>query len=130
MQWNLKQNYKKRFAIKVNPETVRRIIRSYGYNNRITRRKVFVNKRVKKLCLDIEKSMVDKDISFWETVIFVDESKFTIFGSDGRITVWKKPNEEVNLKNKLLTVKNRGRRPNGIGTFCCFWYGKFSFHWK
>ncbi|GBL93723.1 hypothetical protein AVEN_166765-1 [Araneus ventricosus] len=65
----------KRFAIKVNPETVRRVIRSYGYNSRVARRKFFVNERTRKLRLDFANSMVDKDISFWESVIFLDESK-------------------------------------------------------
>ncbi|GBO10149.1 hypothetical protein AVEN_191465-1 [Araneus ventricosus] len=48
--------------------------------------------------------MVDKDISFWKSAM--DESKFNIFGSDGRITVWRKPNEELNTKNLLPTVKH------------------------
>ncbi|GBM81557.1 Transposable element Tc1 transposase [Araneus ventricosus] len=52
--------------------------------------------------------MIDKDISFWESVIFVDESKFNIFGSNGRISVWRKPNEELNPKNLLPTVKHGG----------------------
>ncbi|GBL98949.1 hypothetical protein AVEN_227473-1 [Araneus ventricosus] len=69
--------------------------------------------------------MVDKDVSFWESVIFVDESKFSIFGSAGRITVWRKPNEErrerererereLNKKNLLLIVKH------GIMIWECF----------
>ncbi|GBL92612.1 Transposable element Tc1 transposase [Araneus ventricosus] len=98
----------KRFAIKVNPETVRRVIRSYGYNSRVARRKCFVNEGTRKVRLDFAKSMADKDISFWESVIFVDESKFNIFGSDGRISVWRKPNEELNPKNLLPTVKHGG----------------------
>ncbi|GBN87099.1 hypothetical protein AVEN_253141-1 [Araneus ventricosus] len=69
----------KRFAIKVNPETVRRVIRSYVYNSRVARRKVFVNERTRKLHLDFAKSMVDKDTSFWKSVIFVDESNLTIW---------------------------------------------------
>ncbi|GBN18256.1 hypothetical protein AVEN_81275-1 [Araneus ventricosus] len=95
----------KRFAIKVNPETVRRVIRSYGYNSRVARRKCFVNEGTRKVRLDFAKSMVDKVTSFWESVIFVDESKFNIFGSDGRISLWRKPNEELNPKNILPTVK-------------------------
>ncbi|GBM27618.1 hypothetical protein AVEN_35275-1 [Araneus ventricosus] len=77
----------KRFAIKLNPVTVRRVIRSYGCNSRVDRRKFFVNERTRKLRLDFAKSMVDKDVSFWDSVIFADESKFNIFGSDGRISV-------------------------------------------
>ncbi|GBM43466.1 Transposable element Tc1 transposase [Araneus ventricosus] len=59
--------------------------------------------------------MVDKVISFWESVIFVDESKFNIFGSDRRITVSKKSNKEFNPKNILPTVKY-----GGIMVWGCF----------
>ncbi|GBO06481.1 Transposable element Tc1 transposase [Araneus ventricosus] len=97
---------KKRFVIEVSPETVRRVIRSYGYNSRVARRKCFVNEGIRKVRMDFAKSMLD--ISFWESVIFVDESKFNIFGSDGRIGVWRKPNEELNPKNLLPTVEHGG----------------------
>ncbi|GBM48043.1 Transposable element Tc1 transposase [Araneus ventricosus] len=50
--------------------------------------------------------MVDEYISFLESVIFVDESKFNIFGSDGLITVWREPKAELNPKNLLPTVKD------------------------
>ncbi|GBM17413.1 hypothetical protein AVEN_119454-1 [Araneus ventricosus] len=61
--------------------------------------------------------LVKIDISFWESVIFVDESKFNIFWSDGRIGVWRKPNEEFNPKNLLPTVKHGG---GGIMVCGCF----------
>ncbi|GBN26117.1 hypothetical protein AVEN_217408-1 [Araneus ventricosus] len=61
--------------------------------------------------------MVDKDISFWQSTIFVDESKFNIFGSDLRIGMWRKPNEELNPKNLLPTVKHGG---GGIMDCGCF----------
>ncbi|GBM57499.1 Transposable element Tc1 transposase [Araneus ventricosus] len=110
----------KRFAIKVNPGTVRRVIRSYGYNSRIVRRKCFVNEGTRKVRLDFAKSMVDKVISFCESVIFVDESKFNIFGSDGRVSVWRKPNEELNSKNLLPTVKHGGGGIMVCGCFAAF----------
>ncbi|GBN23102.1 hypothetical protein AVEN_251870-1 [Araneus ventricosus] len=61
--------------------------------------------------------MLDKDISFCESVIFVDESKINIFGSDGRIGVWRKPNEELNPKNLLPTVEHGA---GGIMVCGCF----------
>ncbi|GBM27382.1 Transposable element Tc1 transposase [Araneus ventricosus] len=113
----LTKELEKRFAIKVNPETARRVTRSYGYNSTVVRRKCFVNERTRKVRLDFAKSMVDKDKSFWENIIFVDESKSNIFGSDGRISVWRKPNEELNPKNLLPTVKHGG---GGIMVCGCF----------
>lgn len=37
-----------------------------------------------------------------------DESKYNIFGSDGRALVWRKKNEELNPKNTRKTVKHGG----------------------
>ncbi|GBM34407.1 hypothetical protein AVEN_158005-1 [Araneus ventricosus] len=84
---------------------------------RVARRKCFVNEGTRKARLDFAKSMLDKDISFWESPIFADESKFNIFGSDRRIGVWRKPNEELNPKNLLPTVEHGGR---GIMVCGCF----------
>ncbi|GBO21942.1 Transposable element Tc1 transposase [Araneus ventricosus] len=107
----------KTFAIKVSPETVSRVIRSYGFNSRVARRKGFVNQGTRKVRLDFAKTMLHKDISFWESVVYVDDSKFNIFRSDGRIGVWRKPNEELNPKNLLPTVEHGG---GGIMVCGCF----------
>ncbi|GFW22371.1 transposable element Tcb1 transposase [Trichonephila clavipes] len=47
-----------------------------------------------------------KTDNFWKKVIFSDESKFNIFGSDGRRTVWRKPNTVLDPKNLHPTVKH------------------------
>ncbi|GFW39602.1 transposable element Tcb2 transposase [Trichonephila clavipes] len=49
-----------------------------------------------------------KTDNFWKKVIFSDESKFNIFGSDGRRTVWRKPNTALDPKNLHPTVKHGG----------------------
>lgn len=46
-----------------------------------------------------------EDFGFWKDVIFTDESKFNIFASDGRTSVWLNPNDEINVKNLRSTVK-------------------------
>ena len=45
---------------------------------------------------------------FWDSVIFVDESKFNIFGSDGKQMVWRKPKSELEMKNLTPSVKHGG----------------------
>ncbi|GFV00458.1 DDE_3 domain-containing protein [Trichonephila clavipes] len=45
---------------------------------------------------------------FWNEVIFSDESKFNIFGSDGRRMVWRKPNTSHHPKYTIPTVKHGG----------------------
>lgn len=40
--------------------------------------------------------------------MFTDESKFNLFGCDGRGKVWRKPNKELEGKNLRKTVKHGG----------------------
>ncbi|CAH2108158.1 unnamed protein product [Euphydryas editha] len=54
------------------------------------RKKFFVNKVNREKRLEFAKTYQNKDREFWNKVIFSDESKFNIFGSDGRRTVWRK----------------------------------------
>ncbi|GFV07037.1 transposable element Tcb1 transposase [Trichonephila clavipes] len=61
-------------------ETVRRVLRKDGYNGRVARKKA----------------------------INCDESKFNIFGSDGRRMVWCKPNTSHHPKHTIPTVKHGG----------------------
>ena len=58
---------------------------------------------------DTDKELESKDFSFWENVLFADESKFNLFGSDGRPNVWKRSNEKLLAKKtkQLSTVVNR-----------------------
>lgn len=41
-------------------------------------------------------------------MLFTDESKFNIFGSDGMVRVWRKPNTELQNKYLRATVKHGG----------------------
>lgn len=93
---------------KVCPETIRRVIRRSGYNGRIARKKPYISEVNRKKRLQFAKEHVDKDESWWEDVIFADETKINLFGSDGRVSVWRKPNEELKPSNLQPTVKHGG----------------------
>ncbi|GBN83637.1 Transposable element Tcb1 transposase [Araneus ventricosus] len=45
---------------------------------------------------------------FWENVIFVNESKYNIFGSDDQQKVWHTPNTALHIKNLRPIVKCGG----------------------
>ncbi|GBM33957.1 Transposable element Tcb1 transposase [Araneus ventricosus] len=51
---------------------------------------------------------VKQSTEFWKNVIFVDESKYNIFGSDGKQKVWHTPNIALHIKNLRPTVKYGG----------------------
>lgn len=92
----------------VHPETVRRAIKSYDLKSYTPRKKPYVNLVNRKKRLEFAKAYVDRPIDFWRKVIFSDESKYNIFGSDGRLRVWRRPGEALNPKNTKKTVKHGG----------------------
>lgn len=92
----------------VHPQTIRRVIQSEGYNGRVARKKPFINERTRKARLNFAKEHIKKHETWWNDVIFLDESKFNLFGSDGKVMVWRKPNEELKPKHLKPTIKHGG----------------------
>ncbi|GFV46209.1 transposable element Tc1 transposase [Trichonephila clavipes] len=92
----------------VSAETVRRVLRKAGYNGRVARKKPLIGKRNRVKRLKFAKEHILKPQQFWNEVIFSDESKFNIFGSDGRRMVWRKPNTSHHPKHTIPTVKHGG----------------------
>ncbi|GFX40440.1 transposable element Tcb1 transposase [Trichonephila clavipes] len=70
--------------------------------------KPFISLQNQKERLEFAKTHKMKTDNFWKKVIFSDESKFNIFRSDGRRTVWIKPNTALDPKNLHPTVKHGG----------------------
>lgn len=93
---------------KVHPENIRRILRKSGYNGRVPRKKPFISDVNRKRRLEFVKSYENRDLDFWKSVLFTDESKYNIFGCDGRGKIWRRPRTALDLKNLLPTVKHGG----------------------
>ena len=47
----------------------------------------------------------EKPLDFWNSVLWSDESKFNLFGSDGKVMVWRTPKEEYNSTCTVPIVK-------------------------
>ncbi len=80
-------------------QTIRRIIKSNGCNSRAARNKPLISPINKRKRLEFALKNMHAPDNFWADVIFTDESKFNIFGSDGNVKVWWKPNTELEWKN-------------------------------
>ncbi|GFW76583.1 transposable element Tcb1 transposase [Trichonephila clavipes] len=83
-------------------ETVRNVIRHAGYSSRVARKKPFISLQNQKKRLEFAKNHQLKTDNFWKKVIFSDESKFNVFGSDCHRTVWRKPREH-RFGSKIFT---------------------------
>lgn len=92
----------------VTPQTVRNRLHRQGYKARTPRNKPYISKINRQKRLEFAKANANKPMEFWRNVLFTDESKFNIFGSDGRKLVWRKPNTELDPQNTNSTVKHGG----------------------
>lgn len=69
---------------KVHSDIVRRMLNESGYNGGVPRKNPYINDVNRKKRLLFAKEYISKEETCWKTVIFADESKFNIFGSNGR----------------------------------------------
>lgn len=95
-------------GVHVSVNTVRKVCCDNGYHGRVTRKKFWVNMTNRNKRLEFAKQHLNKREEYWNTVIFSDESKLNIFGSDGRRMVWRKNNTELNPQNLIPTIKHDG----------------------
>ena len=64
--------------------------------------------RYRKLRIEFASNHLKKDENWWNDVIFLDVSKFNLFGSYARVMVWCRPNTELRPQNLKPTVKHVG----------------------
>ncbi|GFV63367.1 HTH_Tnp_Tc3_2 domain-containing protein [Trichonephila clavipes] len=101
----------------VSAETVRRVLRKAGYNGRVARKKPLIGMRNRVKRLTFAKEHILKPQQFWNEVIFSDERKFNIFGSDGRRMVWRKPNTSYPPKTHNSYCEARRWVGDGLGVY-------------
>lgn len=93
---------------KADKKTIANVLKSEGFKSCRARKKPLISKKNIKKRLAFAKRHVNKDNKFWESILWSDESKYNIFGSDGRAKVWRKSGEALKLKNLNPTVKHGG----------------------
>ncbi len=111
----------KEIVVTISNQTVRRRLHEIGFYGRVARKKPYVNKASRLKRLRYVKIYPNKDMDFWKHVIWSDESKFNMFGSDGKVIVWRVPREEFQRECTVPTVKHGGGNVKVWGCFA--WNG-------
>ena len=110
----------------VSGNTVRRILQRSGLVARVRRKKPFLHPRHRQQRMHFAQKYKDWTADDWKRVVWSDESKFQLFGSEGRQYCWKKPGEPLKNAHVQPTVKHGGGNimvwgcftSHGVGFLC------------
>lgn len=113
-------------GVRVSANTIRRALWRQGLQSRVKKKKPLLQPRTKRLRREFAKKYRNWTVEDWRRVIFSDESKFKIFGSDGREWCWKDPNSPLLPQHVKPTVKFGGGSVMvwgcmgmyGVGNYC------------
>ncbi len=92
----------------VSAQTIRLTLHQIGLHGCHPRRKPLLNMMHKKACKQFAEDKQTEDMGYWNHVLWSDETKINLFGSDGVKRVWRQPGEEYKDKRVLRTVKHGG----------------------
>ena len=67
--------------------------------------------------LEYAKNYREKPLGFWNKGFWSDESKFNLFGSDGRVMVWRSAKEQFGPECTIPTIKHGGSNVKCWGCF-------------
>lgn len=96
------------YRIKLSVWTVRRRLREFGLMGRVARKKPFVSLKNRRARLEFARAHLNWTTAQWRRVFFTDESKFNMFGSDGKTYVRRRLHEEFHHICTKKTVKGKG----------------------
>lgn len=105
--------------LNISSRTIRRRIENCGLKSYARKKKPLLRKANIKKRLQFAKKYVNMPLSYWERVIWTDESKFELKNQKRRQRVWCKSNERLLQKFCQATVKHGG---GSLLVWGCFSY--------
>ena len=99
---------KQKYYPHVHEATMRRNLCKQGLGAYIRRKKPFLSHAAKQMRREWAKQFVDWSDEDWAGIIFSDESKFNLFGSDGREWCWRRQGQALDDRYMQKKVKHEG----------------------
>lgn len=90
----------------VSPRTVRNRLHKSGFHGRAKVKKPLLTKKHKALRLSFGQKYQNWTVNDWRRVLWSDETKICLNGSDGRRWTWKRQGEQLKPKHVKQTIKH------------------------
>ncbi len=88
-------------GVTISRDTIRRTLQRNDMHGCRPRKKPLLKPRHKKAHLEFARAHADKDEDYWDSILWSDETKINVFGTDGFKTVWRRKGEEYKEKCPL-----------------------------
>ncbi len=92
-------------GLPVSAQAIRHTLHQIGLHGCRPKRKTLLKMMHKKACKQFAEDKQTKDMVYWNHVLWSDETKINVCGSDGVKRVWRQLGEEYKDKCVLPTVK-------------------------
>ena len=103
---SLKAVIETEFEIIICKQTVRHRLHEAAFKGCVAKQKPYVDKTNRMKRIQYAKKYREQPLCFWDQVLWTNESKFNLFGSDGKVMVWRTPKEAFDPRCTALTVKH------------------------
>ena len=104
---NIKESFYQSTGLNVSTKTICRNLHQIGFNSNYAASKP-LNDKQRQNRLEWCMNRRNWSKKMWRSVIWSDESCFTLFCNDGPMRVWCKAGTRYNIKNLMPTVKHGG----------------------
>ena len=111
----LSKEMTQRLDRQISPRIVRMTLHRNGFHARKPAKKPRLTAAQRKRRLQFAKEYASKPATFWRQVIFSDESPFRVFCTPCGQWTWRRPNERLDSRHIIPTVKHGGGHHPHLG---------------